>query len=58
MDPDTCLLRILDAINDGDREEAIGSLEDLIGWLTKKGAMPSLPLVGHYASRYDNREWR
>lgn len=39
MDPDACMERILQAVMDGDRQEAFGAMEDLIGWL-KFGGFP------------------
>lgn len=40
MDPDACLLRILEAFRAQDRNEAIEAMEDLAEWLRRGGFMP------------------
>lgn len=42
MDPNACLIRILEAMWDDDREEVICGLEDLAEWLDKGGFMPTV----------------
>lgn len=43
MDPNACLTRLLDALRDKDRMEAVGAMEDLTDWLAKGGALPDDP---------------
>ena len=45
MDPDACLARLLDALRDGDRDEAIDALDDLRLWLTNGRFLPGDPRV-------------
>jgi len=42
MDPQACLLRIFDALNAGELEEAEDALDDLTAWLSGGGFMPKL----------------
>lgn len=45
MDPDACLAKLLDAFRDGSRKHARFALEDLLGWITRGGALPQDPRV-------------
>jgi hypothetical protein len=40
MDPDACLRRILHAICDNHRLDAVQAMEDLVAWVDKGGALP------------------
>ena len=40
MDPNACVDRICDALEDDDREEALEGLKDLSGWLNRGGFPP------------------
>lgn len=40
MDPDACLRRIEDAIQDDDYEEATTACLDLLHWISKGGFLP------------------
>jgi len=42
VDPDACLRRLIDAIQDGDYEDAGEAAEDLRDWLTMGGFIPTL----------------
>ena len=42
MDPNACLERFCDALRSDDAEEAEQSANDLIHWLGRGGAMPSV----------------
>lgn len=41
MDPDACLRRLEEAIEDGDLEEAKHALQDLREWLRRGGYPPA-----------------
>jgi len=43
MDPDACLVRLFDALAEGDREEAGAALIDLADWIAKGGFLPKDP---------------
>lgn len=43
MDPTACLERMLRALTDDDRDEAVGAMEDLAGWICSGGFMPDVP---------------
>jgi hypothetical protein len=45
MDPTEALKQILLAIADGDRNDVLGYLEDLTGWLETGGALPDVYAV-------------
>ena len=40
MDPDACLAKLLDAFRKGSHKHARFALEDLLGWITRGGALP------------------
>ena len=40
MDPTACLLKLLNALADEDRDDAIESCNDLAGWLASGGFFP------------------
>jgi hypothetical protein len=40
MEPDACLRRLLFAVMEGDRIEAVIAMEDLVGWIDRGGALP------------------
>ena len=44
MDPQACLCRILDAIENQDRDEIQYACEDLAKWISKGGFLPVLSL--------------
>lgn len=43
MDPDACLVRLLDAAVAGDAEELLAAAGDLAGWLRHSGYPPDDP---------------
>ena len=45
MDPDACLIRIADAFNAGEANDAIDAMRDMCYWLSKGGFMPSKNIV-------------
>jgi hypothetical protein len=40
MDPNACLVRLLECIETGDREETVHALDDLREWIKKGGFLP------------------
>jgi hypothetical protein len=40
MDPDACLRRIVEACQEGDRDEALSAIEDLRLWIRRGGFLP------------------
>jgi hypothetical protein len=42
MDPNQSLDDLLEAFQEGDRDNAIGAMDALVGWLEKDGFMPKL----------------
>lgn len=46
MDPTACLQRCLDALDDGDQDEAREAAEDLLRWLDNGGFPPEFNNVG------------
>lgn len=47
MDPNRCLLRLLDAIEAGDLEDAHDALDALHGWVRSGGFLPTFPGLDH-----------
>lgn len=45
MDPTECLKQLLLAIADGDRDDTVGYLQDLLEWLEKGGVLPDVNSV-------------
>lgn len=43
MDPDACLKRALDALRDGDRDEARDAFATLSAWIALEGFLPKDP---------------
>jgi hypothetical protein len=41
MDPDACLARMVEAMEDSDKEGAADAAEDLRDWIGRGGALPS-----------------
>jgi hypothetical protein len=41
MDPDACLIRLLEAIGDNDWDESLHALDDLFQWLSRGGFAPN-----------------
>lgn len=46
MDPTACLLRLMEAIQDQDFDEAKAALLDLHNWLNRGGFLPTIASVG------------
>jgi len=42
MDPNACLERLLDAVETNDSEEAVEAARDLLGWMARGGAPPTV----------------
>jgi hypothetical protein len=43
MDPNATMRRLRDALQTGDRDEALEALGDLLDWLKKGGLLPEWP---------------
>jgi hypothetical protein len=53
MDPDACLLRFLDAIEDGDDTDREWAAEDLVEWCARGGFDPRWSKVAnHTCAKY------
>lgn len=55
MDPTACLRRFLDALNDGDDDEARQAYEDLTSWLAGGGFPPNW--TDEQRQAYENFEY-
>ena len=48
MDPNACLIRLLDAVESADRDDLISACEDLAEWLDREGFLPSAETIGKW----------
>lgn len=54
MDPNACLIRLLDALSEDERDEACTALLDLYRWLRMGGFMPDDPRTAGTISRFES----
>lgn len=50
MDPNACLIAILEAFRDGDRDASLEALQSLQQWIVRGGFLPSASDVDSYAN--------